>query len=84
MQVGLFLVLLAMSTLVYATTIFHLRGRWMKQFRLDVWDLRFCLWRSLSPLPPMLTVSYNYFCLSFLCLSRCAVFAVLESGGCKD
>ncbi|KAH7055455.1 hypothetical protein BKA57DRAFT_376523, partial [Linnemannia elongata] len=36
MQVGLFLVLVAMSTLVYATTIFHLRDRWMKQFRLDV------------------------------------------------
>ncbi|KAF9900147.1 hypothetical protein EC991_007827 [Linnemannia zychae] len=36
LQVGLFLVLVAMSTLVYATTIFHLRDRWMKQFRLDV------------------------------------------------
>ncbi|KAF9139284.1 hypothetical protein BGX30_008171 [Mortierella sp. GBA39] len=36
MQVGLFLVLVAMSSLVYATTIFHLRDRWMKQFRLDV------------------------------------------------
>ncbi|KAG0307071.1 hypothetical protein BGZ97_000521, partial [Linnemannia gamsii] len=36
LQVGLFLVLVAMSSLVYATTIFHLRDRWMKQFRLDV------------------------------------------------
>ncbi|KAF8945482.1 hypothetical protein BGZ47_002546 [Haplosporangium gracile] len=36
LRVGLVLVLVAMSTLVYATTIFHLRDRWMKQFRLDV------------------------------------------------
>ncbi|KAG0286538.1 hypothetical protein BGZ96_009377 [Linnemannia gamsii] len=36
LQVGLFLVLVAMASLVYATTIFHLRDRWMKQFRLDV------------------------------------------------
>ncbi|KAF9107046.1 hypothetical protein BGX29_007552 [Mortierella sp. GBA35] len=36
LQVGLFLVLVAMSMFVYATTVFHLRNRWMKQFRLDV------------------------------------------------
>jgi len=36
MQVGLFLVLVAMSTLVYATTTFHLRHRWMEQMRDDV------------------------------------------------
>lgn len=36
MQVGLFLVLVAMSTLVYATTTFHLRHRWMEQMRVDV------------------------------------------------
>ncbi|GJJ76655.1 hypothetical protein EMPS_09014 [Entomortierella parvispora] len=36
MQVGLFLVLVTMSTLVYATTTFHLRHRWMKQMRVDV------------------------------------------------
>ncbi|KAG0043034.1 hypothetical protein BGZ83_011901 [Gryganskiella cystojenkinii] len=36
MQVGLFLVLVAMSTFVYATTTFHLRHRWMEQMRVDV------------------------------------------------
>lgn len=35
-QVGMFLVLVAMSTLVYATTIFHLRHGWMAKLRQDV------------------------------------------------
>ncbi|CAO3568420.1 unnamed protein product [Mortierella alpina] len=34
--VGLFLVAVAMSTLVYATTIYHLRHRWMARARMDV------------------------------------------------
>ncbi|KAF9290675.1 hypothetical protein BGZ68_006390 [Mortierella alpina] len=34
--VGLFLVTVAMSTLVYATTIYHLRHRWMTRARFDV------------------------------------------------
>ncbi|KAF9932733.1 vacuolar transporter chaperone [Linnemannia zychae] len=36
LHVGLFLVFVAMLTLGYATATFHLRDRWMKQFRLDV------------------------------------------------
>ncbi|KAI8594567.1 hypothetical protein EDD21DRAFT_282053, partial [Dissophora ornata] len=36
LNVGLFLVLVAMSTLVYATAVFHLRHRWMIQMRRDV------------------------------------------------
>ncbi|KAF9429534.1 hypothetical protein BGZ94_010374 [Podila epigama] len=35
-QVGLFLVLVAMSSLVYSTTIFHLRHIWMAAMRVDV------------------------------------------------
>ncbi|KAF9217576.1 hypothetical protein BGZ59_002997 [Podila verticillata] len=36
LQVGMFLVLVAMSTLVYATTVFHLRHGWMAKMRQDV------------------------------------------------
>lgn len=36
LQVGLFLVLVTMSTLVYATTIFHVRHGWMAKLRQDV------------------------------------------------
>ncbi|KAG0338662.1 hypothetical protein BG004_007134, partial [Podila humilis] len=36
LQVGLFLVLVAMSTLVYATATFHLRHVWMARMRNDV------------------------------------------------
>ncbi|KAF9179830.1 hypothetical protein BGZ50_006664 [Haplosporangium sp. Z 11] len=36
LQVGLFLILVSMATLVYATIIYHLRHRWMEQIRHDV------------------------------------------------
>ncbi|KAI7818705.1 hypothetical protein BC939DRAFT_387867, partial [Gamsiella multidivaricata] len=36
LQVGLFLVMVTMMTLVYATMVFHLRHRWMIQLRADV------------------------------------------------
>ncbi|KAG0209639.1 hypothetical protein BGX28_010155 [Mortierella sp. GBA30] len=36
LNVGLFLVTVAMLTLVYATATYHLRYRWMKQARFDV------------------------------------------------
>ncbi|KAG0251332.1 hypothetical protein BG011_007715 [Mortierella polycephala] len=36
LQVGLFLTLVSMVTLVYATITYHLRHRWMKQIRHDV------------------------------------------------
>jgi hypothetical protein len=36
-HVGLFLVLVTMATLAYATITFHLRHRWVIHLRLDVW-----------------------------------------------
>ncbi|KAG0321012.1 hypothetical protein BGZ99_004160 [Dissophora globulifera] len=36
LNVGLFLVLITMSTLIYATAVFHTRHRWMIQLRQDV------------------------------------------------